>query len=53
LIEVSHEDLELNETQLGWCLQISSHADTMLVAWAVEKWKDLFEEVFGTQSHID
>lgn len=56
-IDVSHDDLvndvKLVETESGWHIQISSRADTMLANWAVEKRKDLFEEVFGVKLYIN
>jgi exopolyphosphatase / guanosine-5'-triphosphate,3'-diphosphate pyrophosphatase len=55
-IDVSHDnlvhDVTLSETMSGWQMQIHGRTDTMLAAWAVEKRKDFFEEVFGVQLQI-
>lgn len=52
-VDISHNDLvtdvKLEKVKSGWCIQISGQADRMLASWAIEKRKDLFEEVFGVQ----
>ncbi len=54
--DVSHDhlvtDVKLDKNGSGWHIQISGRTDPMLANWALEKRKQLFEQVFGVPLQI-
>lgn len=56
-LDINHtgkvKDVHLKETKDGWRMQIPNDSDLMLVKWAWEKRKSLFQEVFGVNLEID
>ena len=45
-------DVHLGPNGSGWCIQVSGRTDSMLVNWALERRKQLFEEVFDVSLFI-
>jgi exopolyphosphatase / guanosine-5'-triphosphate,3'-diphosphate pyrophosphatase len=54
--DISHDhlvsDVKLAKNGSGWQIHVSGQADTMLANWAIEKRKQLFEQVFGVSLRI-
>ena len=55
-VDASHDhlvtDLKLFPNGSGWCIQVCGRADSMLSNWALERRKQLFEDVFDVPLHI-
>jgi exopolyphosphatase/guanosine-5'-triphosphate,3'-diphosphate pyrophosphatase len=55
--DINHDhlvtDVRLNPNGSGWCIEVYGRTDSMLANWALEKRKQLFEQVFDVPLRVN